>query len=61
MGEPKSPGGPFEFFIAMGGFVGGEGGLFGTFQGGAAHPEKNGSFGFHGLSKKLFNALVDRG
>ena len=28
VGEPKSPGGPFEFFIAMGGFLGGGGSPF---------------------------------
>ena len=39
VGEQKSPGGgPSEIFIAMGGFLGGEGPLFGTFQGGAAPP-----------------------
>ena len=30
----KVQGGPSEIFIAMGGFLGGEGPLFGTFQGG---------------------------
>ena len=34
----KVQGGPSEIFIAMGGFLGGEGPLFGTFQGGDRPP-----------------------
>ena len=36
--SPKVQGGPFELFRAMGGFLGGEGRLFGTFQGGDRPP-----------------------